>query len=143
MPPKEITIGQLSERTGVPVTAIRFYEGKGLLPSRRTRGNQRRYPRAEIRRLSFIRIAQSLGLPLSEIAAHLAALPDGRAPNARDWDRLATGMREGLDARIDGLTRLRDRLTGCIGCGCLSLEACALWNPGDRDAADGPGPHRL
>ncbi|MGR3541638.1 MAG: redox-sensitive transcriptional activator SoxR [Hasllibacter sp.] len=143
MLPREITIGQLSERTGVPITAIRFYEGKGLVPSRRTRGNQRRYPRAEIRRLTFIRAAQSLGLPLSEIGAHLAALPRGRAPDQRDWDRLAVRMRADLDARIEGLTRLRDRLTGCIGCGCLSMERCALLNPGDADAAAGPGPRRL
>ncbi|PRY92776.1 MerR family redox-sensitive transcriptional activator SoxR [Hasllibacter halocynthiae] len=143
MPAGEITIGQLAERTGVPVTAIRFYERKGLMPSRRTRGNQRRYPRSEIRRLTFIRIAQSLGLPLARIAAHLAALPEGRAPNARDWDRMARGMRADLDRRIAGLEALRDRLTGCIGCGCLSLESCALWNPGDADAAKGPGAHRL
>ena len=143
MPSREITIGQLSERTGVPITAIRFYEGKGLMPSRRDAGNRRRYPRAEIRRLTFIRAAQSLGLPLAEIASHLAALPEGRAPNQRDWDRLARRMRSDLDARIAGLLALRDRLTGCIGCGCLSMDKCALFNPGDADAANGPGPHRL
>ena len=140
---KEITIGQLAERTGVPVSAIRFYESQGLMAARRTRGNQRRYPRADIRRLTFIRIAQMLGLPLSEIRAHLDALPDGRPPNARDWDRLAAGMRDGLDRRIAGLTALRDRLTGCIGCGCLSLDSCTLWNPGDLEGAKGPGAHRL
>ena len=140
---KEITIGQLSERTGVPVSAIRFYESRGLMAARRTRGNQRRYPRADIRRLTFIRIAQTLGLPLSEIRMQLDSLPDGRTPNARDWERLAAGMRDDLDRRIVGLIALRDRLTGCIGCGCLSLESCALWNPDDAEGAKGPGAHRL
>ena len=140
---KEITIGQLSERTGVPVSAIRFYERRGLMAPGRTASGQRRYPRADIRRLTFIRVCQRLGLPLSEIRAHLDALPGGRSPNARDWERLAKGMRADLDARIAEMTGLRDRLTGCIGCGCLSLTACALWNPDDAEAANGPGPGRL
>jgi MerR family redox-sensitive transcriptional activator SoxR len=140
---REIAIGALSERTGVSVSAIRFYEREGLMAPRRSRGGQRRYPRADIRRLSFIRICQRLGLALAEIRAHLDALPDGRTPDARDWSRLSRGMRADIDARIAALERLRDRLDGCIGCGCLSLGSCALHNPQDEQAAHGPGAHRL
>ena len=134
---KEITIGQMAERTGVPVSAIRFYERRGLMASARDGANRRLYPRADIRRLTFIRIAQRLGLPLGEIRALLDAL--GRTPDARDWARLSARMRDDLDARIASLTALRDDLTGCIGCGCLSLTACRLWNPDDEAAAEGPG----
>lgn len=140
---REISIGAMAERTGVPVSAIRFYEREGLMAPRRTRGGQRRYPRADIRRLSFIRICQRLGLSLAEIRGHLEALPDGRPPDARDWALLSRAMRDDLDARIAALGRLRDRLTGCIGCGCLSLTACALHNPQDEQSALGPGAHRL
>ena len=140
---REISIGRMSERTGIPVSAIRFYEREGLMAPRRSRGGQRRYPRADVRRLSFIRICQRLGLTLAEIRGHLDALPEGRAPNARDWARLSRDMRDDLDARIAALERLRDRLDGCIGCGCLSLGACALHNPDDAQAAHGPGAHRL
>ena len=138
---KEITIGQMAGRTGVPVSAIRYYEREGLMEPARTAAGHRRYPRADIRRLTFIRIAQRLGLPLAEIRAHLDGL--GRTPDARDWARISRQMRAGLDARIDELTALRDRLSGCIGCGCLSLSACALWNPEDAEGAKGPGAHRL
>ena len=141
--PREISIGRLAERTGVPISTIRFYEREGLMAPRRSPGGQRRYPRADIRRLSFIRICQRLGLGLAEIRAHLDALPDGRAPDARDWARLSRAMRDDLDARIAALERLRDRLSGCIGCGCLSLGACALHNPRDAQSALGPGAHRL
>ena len=138
---KEITIGEMSERTGVPISAIRFYEREGLMEADRTAAGHRRYPRAQIRRLTFIRICQELGLSLSEIRAHLTAL--GRTPDARDWERISRQMREGLDARIARMTALRDKLSGCIGCGCLSLTAWALWNPEDAEGAKGPGAHRL
>ena len=134
---KEILIGQMAERTGVPVSAIRFYERRGLMASARDGANRRLYPRADIRRLTFIRVAQRLGLPLSEIRDLLDGL--GRTPNARDWARLSARMRDDLDARIAALTALRDDLSGCIGCGCLSLTACKLWNPGDEAATEGPG----
>ena len=113
------------------------------MAARRSQGGQRRYPRADIRRLAFVRICQRLGLSLAEIRGYLDALPEGRTPDARDWARVARAMRAGLDARIAALERLRDRLSGCIGCGCLSLTACALHNPDDAQAALGPGAHAL
>jgi MerR family redox-sensitive transcriptional activator SoxR len=138
-----IAIGTLAARVGVSVAAVRFYETKGLVQSIRNAGGQRRFRRADIRRLSFVLIAQQLGLSLQEIADELAALPDGRTPNAADWARISRRLRGVLDERIDALTRTRDRLDGCIGCGCLSLKACALYNPEDRAAQRGAGPRRL
>lgn len=141
--PELLTIGQVAERSGVPHTALRFYEEAGLIEAQRTTGNQRRYPRAVLRRLAFIRTAQRVGLSLEEIRAALADLPDGRTPSKSDWARLSRSWRTELDARIDALQRLRDRLTGCIGCGCLSLRSCALHNHDDVMAAFGAGAPKL
>jgi MerR family redox-sensitive transcriptional activator SoxR len=141
--PEQLTIGQVAERSGVPHTALRFYEESGLIEAERTAGNQRRYPRAVLRRLAFIRTAQRVGLSLEQIKDALATLPDGRPPNKGDWARLSRTWRTELDTRIDALQRLRDRLTGCIGCGCLSLRSCALHNPDDEAAALGPGSLKL
>ena len=138
-----LTIGELARRTGLSVSAIRFYEAKGLLSPIRTAGNQRRFLRSDIRRLSFALVAQRLGLSLGEIEAELARLPLGRAPTKEDWQAVSARIRERLDKRIAFLERTRDRLDGCIGCGCLSLDRCALYNPGDRAAAAGPGPRFL
>lgn len=135
-----ISIGQLAERTGASVSAIRFYEGRGLLQPLRNAGGQRRFVRADIRRLSFILIAQRLGFTLAEIAGQLATLPSARAPTKKDWSRLSRAMRTDLDRRIAEMTDLRNRLDSCIGCGCLSLKACALYNPQDRAQTLGTGP---
>ncbi len=136
----ELTIGALSERTGVATSALRFYEQEGLIHAGRSAGGQRRYTRDTLRRVSFIRIAQQVGLSLDEVGTALSSLPDGRTPNPRDWERLSTSWRPRIEAQIALLERLRDRLTGCIGCGCLSLRACHLANPDDTAAALGPGP---
>lgn len=136
----DLSIGYVSERTGVAHSALRFYESEGLIQAERSDGGQRRYPRDVLRRVSFIRIAQQIGLSLDEIRDALASLPDGRTPTKRDWERLSTGWRPRVDAQIRMLERMRDRLTGCIGCGCLSLQACALVNPGDIAGVRGPGP---
>jgi len=141
--PSLLSIGQLSRRTGMSVSAIRFYEARGLVTAIRTGGNQRRFLRADIRRLSFALIAQRLGLSLGEIAAELATLPQGRAPTRRDWLAISRRIRNLLDQRIALLERTRDRLDGCIGCGCPSLDRCALYNPDDRAARSGPGPRFL
>ncbi|HUF33699.1 MAG TPA: redox-sensitive transcriptional activator SoxR [Acidimicrobiales bacterium] len=138
-----LTIGELSERSGVPTSALRFYESKGLLSSTRSEGNQRRYRRDELRRVAFILAAQRVGLGLSEISTALATLPGGRTPTQKDWERLAKGWRPMLEARIRSLEELRDRLNSCIGCGCLSLTTCALQNPDDEAAAQGEGPRYL
>lgn len=138
-----IAIGELSARTGVAVSAIRFYEAKGLLAALRSRGGQRRFLRADIRRVSFILIAQQMGLSLEEIAAELAGLPAGRTPNAADWTRISTGLRARIDARISALERTRELLDNCIGCGCLSLKTCALYNREDKAAQRGAGPRYL
>jgi MerR family transcriptional regulator, redox-sensitive transcriptional activator SoxR len=138
-----ITIGQLAGRTGVAVSAIRFYEERGLLRSLRTAGNQRRFARSDIRRVSFILIAQRLGLALAEIEAQLATLPQGRAPTLGDWQAISQRMRGQIDERIALLTRTREQLDQCIGCGCLSLEKCRLYNPDDRLGAEGPGPRMV
>jgi MerR family redox-sensitive transcriptional activator SoxR len=138
-----LSIGELSHRTGLAVSAIRFYEARGLVRSVRTGGNQRRFARADIRRLSFALIAQQLGLSLAEIEAELATLPDGRSPSREDWQAISVRLRARLDARIALLEKTRDRLDGCIGCGCLSLDRCALYNPQDRAARAGPGPRFL
>lgn len=137
--PDWLTIGQLAARSGSSPSALRFYEAQGLLASARTHGNQRRYARATLRRVAFIRAAQEVGLSLEAIRDALASLPDGRTPTVEDWARLSRVFRAQLDARIEALGRLRDKLTGCIGCGCLSLRRCQLYNPGDDAAARGPG----
>jgi len=138
-----LTIGELAQRTGLSVSAIRFYEEKGLVAAVRTRGNQRRFLRADIRRLSFALIAQQLGLTLAEIQAELATLPNSRTPNREDWRRISQHMRSKLDERIALLSQTRDKLDGCIGCGCLSRDHCALYNPHDRAARAGAGPRYL
>jgi len=138
-----LTIGELARRTGLTVSAIRFYEERGLVAPIRTGGNQRRFLRSDIRRLSFALIAQRLGLTVGEIEAELATLPNGRAPNRDDWRTISAHLRARLDARIDMLERTRDMLDGCIGCGCLSLDRCALYNPGDRASRAGAGPRFL
>jgi len=136
----ELTIGELSERSGIATSAIRYYEACGLVRSRRTPGNQRRYARAELRRLAFIRTAQRVGLSLEEVEHALAALPSNRTPTKADWTRLSRGWRPRLDEQIRQLERLRDALDSCIGCGCLSLRRCRLSNPEDEVAVRGPGP---
>ncbi|NUT52676.1 MAG: redox-sensitive transcriptional activator SoxR [Saccharothrix sp.] len=141
--PEMLTIGQVAERSGVPHTALRFYEERGLIAAERTAGNQRRYPRHVLRRLAFIRTAQRVGLSLEDVHAALATLPDNRTPTKSDWSRLSATWQVELDARIDALQRLRDRLTSCIGCGCLSLRSCFLHNFDDGQAADGPGAPKL
>lgn len=138
-----LTIGQVAERTGVATSALRYWEDLGLIDSIRTSGNQRRYERATIRRVSFIRAAQRVGLSLEEIGSALSTLPEGRTPNAQDWARLSRVWRGRLDEQIRRIERLRDKLDGCIGCGCLSLTACALNNPDDEAAAEGPGARGL
>ncbi len=135
-----IPIGALARRTGLAVSAIRFYEAKGLVQAMRTTGNQRRFLRSDIRRLSFILIAQKLGLGLIEIESELAKLPQGRTPTLTDWQRISRSMRAQLDAKIQLLTRTKQKLDECIGCGCLSLQRCQLYNREDRAAAAGPGP---
>lgn len=139
----ELTIREVSRRTGVPATALRFYDEVGLVRPLRTEGNQRRYTRAMLRTISVIKAAQSVGLSLEEIRAALATLPDGRTPTQADWARLSRSWRATLDQRIAQLERLRDDLDGCIGCGCLSLKKCALFNRQDRVAPRGPGPRFL
>jgi MerR family redox-sensitive transcriptional activator SoxR len=136
----DLSIGAVSDRTGVAPSALRFYEAEGLVHSERSDGNQRRYHREVIRRVSFIRVAQQVGLSLEEIREALSSLPDNRTPTAKDWERLSAAWRPRLDAQIGVLERLRDRLDACIGCGCLSLGVCKLMNPGDVAAAAGPGP---
>ncbi len=138
-----LTIGELARRTGLSVSAIRFYEDKGLVEPLRTGGNQRRYQRADIRRLSFILIAQRLGLSLGEIGAAIAALPQGRTPNARDWARISGAIKARIDDEMARLVKVREDLDGCIGCGCLSLKKCALYNAGDKWGASGAGPRVL
>ena len=139
----ELTVGQLSARSGVAVSALRFYEEQGLISSRRTAGNQRRYPRAMLRRVAFIRASQRVGIPLTRIREALDGLPANRTPTPADWARLSARWRADLDDRISRLQRLRDRLTGCIGCGCLSLGTCQLVNPGDKLGSEGPGARKL
>lgn len=135
-----IPIGVLAQRTGLAVSAIRYYEDRGLIASVRTGGNQRRFLRSDIRRLGFVQIAQKLGRGLAEIERELAALPNGRTPNVLDWQRISRSLRKEIDSRIQLLTRTRNKLDECIGCGCLSLERCQLYNKEDRASAAGPGP---
>jgi MerR family redox-sensitive transcriptional activator SoxR len=140
---KELTVGQLAARSGVAVTALHFYETKGLIKSSRNAGNQRRYSRDVLRRVAVIKIAQRLGIPLATIFDALQTLPEGRTPTAADWERLSAAWREDLDQRIDKLMLLRDKLNGCIGCGCLSLEACPLRNQDDVLSERGAGAQLL
>lgn len=138
-----LSIGDLAQRTGLAVSAIRFYETHGIVKPLRNHGGHRRYGRADIRRLSFVMAAQTLGFGLAEIAEHLHDLPDHKAPNKADWTRISTGFRTKIDARIAALEELRDKLDGCIGCGCLSLDSCALYNPRDIKGKTGTGPRNL
>ena len=135
----ELTPGEMSLRSGVAVSALHFYEREGLISCRRTSGNQRRYPRETLRRVAFIRRSQRLGIPLARIREALATLPNDRVPTSKDWARLSAGWRQDIEDRIVHLQRLRDNLTGCIGCGCMSLKSCQLANPGDVLADHGPG----
>ena len=137
------TVGELAQRSGVAVSALHYYESRGLISAQRSAGNQRRYARSTLRRVAFIRAAQRLGIGLVEITEALALLPDQRTPNKADWARLSAHWRAQLDERIAALVALRDRLDGCIGCGCLSLRACALYNPQDTCAAQVSGAQRL
>jgi MerR family transcriptional regulator, redox-sensitive transcriptional activator SoxR len=139
----ELTIGEVARRTGVAASALRFYESSGLITATRTDGNQRRYARATLRRIAFIQAGKAAGIPLAEIQGALDRLPAERAPNRRDWEVLSERWREDLNRRIETLVALRDRLTGCIGCGCLSLDTCYLLNPEDEAAQLGAGAHYL
>jgi MerR family redox-sensitive transcriptional activator SoxR len=134
-----LTVSEVARRSGFAPSALRFYEREGLLHATRTSGNQRRYERSVLRRLAFIRAARNVGLSLEEVAAALATLPDGRAPTRADWTRLSRSWRHRLDDQIAALTRLRDGLDSCIGCGCLSLKHCSVQNPGDLAATAGAG----
>lgn len=138
-----LPIGQVARRTGVSVSAIRFYEAKGLLLPIRNAGGQRRFHRSDIRRVSFILIAQQLGFTIADIRQQLAGLPQGRTPTQKDWARMSREFRLELDKRIESLSRMRDKLDGCIGCGCLSLRNCALYNSEDRAGTRGAGPRYL
>jgi len=135
----ELTIGELSARSGVAASALRFYEREGLIESRRTGGNQRRYPGVTLRRVALVQAGKAAGIPLERIRAALDTLPDGKTPTKRDWERLSRSWAAEVDARIAMLQAIRGRLTTCIGCGCLSLKTCALLNPGDEAASLGPG----
>ena len=141
--PDELTIGELSARSGVAPSALRFYEAEGLIDARRTSGNQRRYDRAVLRRVALIQAGRAAGIRLERIRAALDTLPARRTPNRRDWERLSRGWRKDLDRQIATLQALRSRLTTCIGCGCLSIDRCSLLNPDDEAARRGPGAHYL
>ena len=138
-----LTIGEVAERSGVATSALRFYETKGLIRSDRTDGNQRRYPRAVLRRVALIRAAQEVGLSLGEVGQALLALPHEKTPTKGDWEKLSRGWRDRLDQQIAELEALRDELTDCIGCGCLSLKSCNIFNPADAIAERGTGPRYL
>jgi len=142
-PPASLSISQLAGRAGVPPTTLRFYEKKGLITAERSPGNQRRYAQATLRRVAFIRAGVAAGIPLARLADSLAELPGDRIPSVQDWERLSRHWRAELDGRIETLAALRDRLTGCIGCGCMSLAVCARLNPGDEAAREGPGARYL
>ncbi|MFV1878596.1 redox-sensitive transcriptional activator SoxR [Nioella sp.] len=138
-----LPIGRIAKRTGMAVSAIRYYEAEGLVHPIRTSAGQRQFRRSDIRRLSFVKIAQELGFSLSEIREEMAKLPEGRTPTKADWERISRRFRAVLDERIDRLQRTRDKLDGCIGCGCLSLKSCALYNPDDEKGARGAGPRNI
>jgi MerR family redox-sensitive transcriptional activator SoxR len=140
---EELSVGEVAARSGVAVSTIHFYEAKGLIRSRRNPGNQRRYPREVLRLVAVIKVAQRIGFPLATIRDALATLPRGRTPTAADWRKLSAVWKQALDERIERMMRLRDSLTGCIGCGCLSLKVCPLRNPKDRLGEHGPGPRLL
>jgi len=140
---RQLTIGQIAERTGLSISAIRFYETKGLVTPNRNIGGQRRFRSSDIRRLSFILIAQQLGFPLEEIREKLSSLPEGRTPTVKDWEKISRSFKKALDERIEMASRMRDRLDGCIGCGCLSLSKCELYNPKDHLNRFGTGPQYL
>lgn len=139
---RELSVGEAAKRSGVAVSALHFYERKGLIRSLRTGGNQRRYASDVLRRIAVIRVAQRVGVPLEAVRRAFASLPDERTPTREEWARMSVTWREELEDRIGQLTNLKDRLTDCIGCGCLSLTACALANPGDVLAVEGGGPRR-
>jgi len=139
----ELTVGEVARRSGVAISTLHFYEAEGLIQSWRNSGNQRRYSREVLRRVAVIRVAQRTGISLASIREALKTLPNGRAPTADDWKKLSQKWRAELNERIDRLTRLRDQLDGCIGCGCLSLGVCPLRNPYDKLATEGPGPRLL
>ncbi|MFH8366440.1 redox-sensitive transcriptional activator SoxR [Streptomyces sp. NPDC018031] len=139
----ELTVGELSERSGVPASALRFYEREGLIHSRRTSGNQRRYTRDMLRRVAFVRASQRVGMPLAQIREVLALFPDDHVLTKEDWARISECWRKDLTERIEQLENLRDHLSDCIGCGCLSISNCALANPYDRLGEQGSGPRRL
>jgi MerR family transcriptional regulator, redox-sensitive transcriptional activator SoxR len=139
----ELTVGELARRAGVAVSTLHFYESKGLINSRRTAGNQRRFRRDTLRRIAFIRIGQRVGVPLGTIAQVLGRLPDGRVPTRADWAEVSETWRTELDTRIEQLLQLRDDFTDCVGCGCLSIDRCKLANPFDELGKHGPGPRRL
>lgn len=139
----DLTIGELAARSGVATSALRFYEAEGLIASRRTDGNQRRYARATLRRVALIQAGRAAGIPLREIHTALELLPHDRTATKRDWERLSTAWRRDVEERVERLTALRDQLTSCIGCGCLSLRSCALFNAGDRAATLGAGARYL
>jgi MerR family redox-sensitive transcriptional activator SoxR len=139
----DLTIGELAERSGVAPSALRFYEERGLISADRTSGNQRRYPRRTLRRVALVQAGRAAGIPLERIRAALDTLPTERPPTRRDWERLSRAWREDIDERIATLEAVRDRLTTCIGCGCLSIDRCSLLNPDDEAAAFGAGAHYL
>jgi len=141
--PGELSVGDVARRSGLAVSALHFYEAEGLIRSHRTQGNQRRYPREVLRRVAIIKVAQRAGIPLKTIREAFKALPQERTPTVADWTRLSSAWKEELERRIDRLTRLRDHLNGCIGCGCLSVRDCPLHNPLDRLGEEGPGPRLL
>jgi MerR family transcriptional regulator, redox-sensitive transcriptional activator SoxR len=141
--PAELTIGEVADRSGVATSALRFYEAQGLITASRTGGNQRRYERAVLRRIALINAGRAAGIPLDRIRAALDSLPTGRTPTRRDWERLSRAWRDDLDGQIATLRSIRDRLTTCIGCGCLSIDACTLLNPDDEAGSLGPGAHYL
>jgi MerR family transcriptional regulator, redox-sensitive transcriptional activator SoxR len=140
---RELAVGELAGRSGLAVSAIHFYEAKGLICGWRSAGNQRRYPREMLRRVAVIKVAQRIGVPLASIRDAFKSLPEDRAPTARDWKRLSAAWKTSLNERIEKLIRLRDSLSDCIGCGCLSLKICPLRNPQDRLSEQGPGPRLL
>jgi MerR family transcriptional regulator, redox-sensitive transcriptional activator SoxR len=142
-PFQQFTVGQLAARSGVAVSTIHFYEAKGLIRGWRSPGNQRRYPRGVLRLVAIIKVGQRMGIPLATIREALQTLPSGRPPTVAEWTRVTANWKTELDRRIETLTRLRDNLTSCIGCGCLSMKVCPLRNPGDKLAEKGPGPHLL
>ncbi|MFK7824162.1 MAG: redox-sensitive transcriptional activator SoxR [Oligoflexales bacterium] len=135
----ELTVGELAERSGVAVSALHFYEQKGLIPAFRTEGNQRRFPRGVLRRVAIIKVAQRLGISLNEIGDAFDSLPKNRAPTAKDWAKLSSVWRKELNQRIEVMTKLRDQLNDCIGCGCLSMSECPLRNPKDKLGKKGSG----